>query len=135
MTLLIVKCGICDEQIATAKKSDLSVPLTGQMFGPPFPERMRHSLLTHTQWEYLKCPTCGNNPFLRDDEVMTPDGIYQIPSEIPPPITKPIDTFTTKFICECCDPPKEYDDKKNRDRHTAMRLRWKARREANKNEG
>jgi len=129
LTLLIIHCQICDEQIATAKPTSLGVPLNGAMFGPPFPERMRHSLLTHTQWEYLRCPTCGNNPFLRDDEVMTPGGIYRIePKDVGNSDTpEPIDTFTTKHICECCDPPREFDTKPQLSGHKGA-----MKREANK---
>lgn len=119
MTLLTIQCQICDETIATAESTSLSVPMTGSMFGPPFPERMNQSLLTEAEWEYLRCPTCRNNPFLRNDEVLTPDGIHRIePMPLPELMkladelvegveTEPIDTFITKFLCECCDPQKE----------------------------
>lgn len=161
MTLLIIQCQICDSRIATAESTSLGVPLSGHMFQAPYPERMRHSLLHHTQWPYLRCPTCNHNPFLRDDEVLTTDGIYRIPAQENPLGTtiinpdgsksiyvksgadikvgfvkgavdnmRSIDTLTTKHLCECCDPPKEFDDDKNRDRHTAMILRWRAKKEA-----
>ena len=158
MTLLIIKCQICDESIASAESSGLSVPLNGTMFGPPFPERMKHSLLTEAPFEYLRCPTCTHNPFLRDDEVLTPDGIYRIPIQEHPLGTtiinsngsksiyvkaktdikvgfvslddiKPIDTFTTKFLCECCDPPREFKTKSGLSSHIRAKER-----EANKND-
>ena len=98
--MLNIICEIYDEHIATAKKKDLSVPLTGHMFGPPLPDRMVHSLLADVEWEYIRCPMCNKRPFIRDDEVMTPYGTYRIP--IPE---------TEKFMCECCDPPREFDKK------------------------
>ena len=114
MTLLIIKCQICDESIASAESAGLSVPLNGTMFGPPFPERMKHSLLTEASFEYLRCPTCSHNPFLRNDEVLTTDGIYRIESNV---------------SCECCDPPREFKSKSGLSSHIRAKER-----EANKDD-
>jgi len=113
--MLNIICEICEEHIATAKKKDLSVPLTGHMFGPPLPDRMVHSLLADVEWEYIRCPMCNKRPFIRDDEVMTPYGTYRIPPSLPE-LIKLADSLVegvapTGFFCECCDPPREFDKK------------------------
>ena len=144
--MLNIICEICEEHIATAKKKDLSVPLTGHMFGPPLPDRMVHSLLADVEWEYIRCPMCNKRPFIRDDEVMTPYGTYRIPlpterGVIPSkPFSKDdIRTVASiavtedgfepvKYLCECCDPPREFDKKAQLSGHKGAMQR-----EANKN--
>ena len=111
MKVLNIKCSICFELIATAEPTSLGIPLAGHMLGPPYPERMTVPLLQPTEWEYLRCPVCNNNPFLKNDEVLTDEGIYKIPPDeiMASEDMQPIDEFKTIYSCECCDPPREYD--------------------------
>ena len=132
--MLNIICEICDKHIATAKKKDLSVPLTGHMFGPPLPDRMVHSLLADVEWEYIRCPMCNKRPFIRDDEVMTPYGTYRIPVIPKVDLADPSTAGYIKedgaqiFMCECCDPPREFDKKAQLSGHKGAMQR-----EANKN--
>lgn len=82
-----ILCQICNELIATTEKKALLVPLHGNMFQSPYPDRMPASLLESTEYEFIKCPMCGFRPFLQDDEVLTDKGIYKIELD---------------FICDVC---------------------------------
>jgi len=74
---MIVKCQICGLEIAQTSLEELSVPISGKMFHPHragFPE----PFVGGPDWMYIRCRYCRARPFLRDDEVLTRDGIYKI---------------------------------------------------------
>lgn len=138
--MIPIYCQICEERIAMADHKDLSVPIHGDMFVSPYPDRMPESIIQPAEWEFIRCPYCNTRPFIRDDEVLTDkggilqtnDGVYRIPipsqpNDIPEYETsesdyQPIDTFKTVFACECCDPPREFKNKAGRSSHIrAMR--------------
>jgi hypothetical protein len=97
-----IYCQICNELIATAELEGLSVPITGQMFKAPFPDRMPESMLQPTTWEHLRCPVCNNRPFLRDDEVMTEKGIHKIGQKKEEATATIIPLSQQIFTCEIC---------------------------------
>ena len=88
---MIIVCQICLSEIAEA--DDLYLPLRGDMFkahvggfpDPFFP----------VGWKDMKCRYCGYRPFLKDDEVLTTDGIVKV---------------VGRLVCEC---GKTYDDTQN----------------------
>ena len=81
-----VYCQVCNELIATTDANILSVPVTGDMFRPPYPDRMKEMLFAGVDWEFMRCPMCHKRPLLTDRAILTADGIYEIPT----------------FICEIC---------------------------------
>lgn len=116
--IIPIHCQICEERIAMADPKDLSVPLHGNMFVSPYPERMPEPILQPTEWEFLRCPFCQTRPFIRNDEVLTENGvIIRIPlpskdknrpeSEISGDQIQPIGADTAIYPCNCCNPPKK----------------------------
>ena len=85
-----VICQICQESIAGAELEVLAYPMKGSMFSsvdtlhdypPPFGQ--------DDNWETMRCPhgriqgesgqIGGHRPFIKDDEILTDQGIYRIP--------------------------------------------------------
>lgn len=93
MSVVKIYCEICTALIATADTETLAIPISGGMFGPPYPGRMEAPIIPDAEWEFIRCPVCGFRPFLKDDTVMTDAGLQKIPKE--------------KHICEVCG--KEFD--------------------------
>jgi hypothetical protein len=82
MSVVKIKCEICQEIIGTADLDTLRRPMTGAMFGthdpwhgvpPPFDPSL--------SWEDLRCPQGGQHrPFLTQDHVLTADGqLLEVP--------------------------------------------------------
>lgn len=74
-----VQCQICFEWIAEVSKSDLSYPTTGAMFKSidshhGYPDPFPHNLT----WEDFKCPYGQHRPFIKDNEIMTDQGIITL---------------------------------------------------------
>jgi len=77
---MIVVCQICKMEIAETSTDELSVPITGSMFHPHragFPEPFPGG----PDWMYMRCRYCRTRPFLRDDEVLTTDGLIDVNEE------------------------------------------------------
>lgn len=65
---ILLKCQLCDEEIAEVLLDKLKLPLRGFMFGPkgegyhqPFPPEV--------DWQIFKCPYCNYIPFLIDEQL------------------------------------------------------------------
>ncbi len=105
---MIIVCQICAEPIAQADPERLQVPMTGDMFRSPDPV---HGFLppfqTTTEWLGMRCPYCGKRPFILEDQVLTLDGIFVVPSppvEIvePEPVKAFVDQREVILSCEVC---------------------------------
>jgi len=92
----------------------LRVPITGAMFHPHragFPEPFPGG----PDWMYIRCRYCRTRPFLRDDEVLTTDGLVNINDEklkdpallfnVLEPITGGTVEFAAPFIVDSPIPP------------------------------
>ena len=77
-----VICQICLNEIADTTPEELRLPIKGGMFHshrtgfpPPF-------LSPDLEWQHMKCRYCKARPFLKPDEILSTDGLYQISAEI-----------------------------------------------------
>lgn len=80
-----VFCQICSERIAVVDTERLSYPMIGAMFQSPdpahgYPDPFAPSL----DWEAMRCPYGPHRPFLRDDQILTPAGLINLPQETQP---------------------------------------------------
>lgn len=77
-----VICQICLNEIADTTPEELRLPIKGGMFHSHrtgFPEPF---LSPDLEWEHMKCRYCKARPFLKPDEILTTDGLYQISEEV-----------------------------------------------------
>lgn len=78
---MIVICEICTHTLGRTHPERLKQPMHGDMFwglDPAFPDPFQP-----VEWEFLKCPVCGWRPFLAEDRVLTPEGVFVIGGAIP----------------------------------------------------
>jgi hypothetical protein len=76
---MIVICQICRTDIAETEPEKLALPLTGNMFSPHrtgFPKPFMAF-----DWVDLRCRYCNKRPFLKEDEIYTHEGIYDVKAE------------------------------------------------------
>lgn len=79
---MIVICQICRNDIAETSPEELALPIKGSMFHSHrtgFPDPF---LSPDLEWEHMKCRYCRQRPFLKPDEILTTDGLYQISAEV-----------------------------------------------------
>jgi hypothetical protein len=79
--MIKVICQICQEEIAIIKPEVLiRYPLSGSMFTSIEPERGIPSPFQPADtWELFKCPYGPHRPMVRPDQILTSEGILNVP--------------------------------------------------------
>ena len=102
-----VICQICQEEIAIL--TAVSYPLIGSMFASIEPERgIPSPFQPDDTWELFKCPFGPHRPLVRPDQILTSEGILNVPKNGQPAflsITKPELDRTDVFDRELQPPP------------------------------
>jgi len=79
---MLLKCEICFEIIGSFDPEKINLPIRAELFQSKDPARgeppppFAHQ--PGMEWEFLRCPICRKRPFLTEESVMTPKGIFSI---------------------------------------------------------
>ena len=83
-----VICQICQEEIAIL--TAVSYPLIGSMFASIEPERgIPSPFQPDDTWELFKCPFGPHRPLVRPDQILTSEGILNVPKNGDAPFYSP----------------------------------------------
>lgn len=83
-----VVCQICQEEIAIL--TAVSYPLSGSMFSSIEPERgIPSPFQPDDTWELFKCPFGPHRPLVRPDQILTSEGILNVPKNGDAPFYSP----------------------------------------------
>lgn len=108
--MIKVICQICQEEIAIIKPEVLiRYPLSGSMFASIEPERgIPSPFQPDDTWELMKCPYGPHRPMVRPDQILTSEGILNVPKNGEAPFysqIKPELDRTDVFDREMNQPP------------------------------
>jgi len=94
-------CQLCNEVVALFSVEDIKLPITGSMFHSP---DERHGIpdpfYPGAEFEFMRCPYGGHRPMILPDQLLTDEGMLNIPAEGKPYFTPAIPNNERSFILD-----------------------------------